>query len=73
MGFLRVGVWEVPMWGQCGSLCGDTPLLTFLPMKAGEGLGDLLLLVSCCSVGVCGREQIGQDCVFRLSRPTFCK
>ena len=48
------------MWGQCGSLCGDTvgdtPLLTFLPMKAGEGLGDLLLLVSWCSVSVCGER-----------------
>ena len=22
--FLRVGVWEVPMWGQCGS-CVGTP------------------------------------------------
>lgn len=44
------------MWGQCGSvwglLVGDTRLLTFLPMKAGEGLRDFLLLVSCCSVGV---------------------
>ena len=58
VGFLRVGVWEVPMWGQCGSVRGDTvrdtTLLTFLPMKAGEGLRDLLLPISCCSVSVCG-------------------
>ena len=54
--FLRVGVWEVPVWGQCRSVwglpVGDTPLLTFLPMKTGEGLRDFHLLVSCCSVGV---------------------
>ena len=40
--FLRMGVWEVPLWGQCGSLWGllveDTPLLAFLPTKAGKGL-----------------------------------
>ena len=45
---------------------GDTPLLTFLPMKAGEGLRDFLLLVSCCSVGVplchfSGQESRGPD------------
>ena len=40
--FLRMGVWEVPLWGQCGSLWGllveDTPLLAFLLTKAGKGL-----------------------------------
>lgn len=58
--FLRVGVWEVLMWGQCGSLrgvtVGDTLLLTPLPMKAGEELRDLLLLVSCCPASVCGER-----------------
>ena len=22
--FFRVDVWEVPLWKQCGSLCGDS-------------------------------------------------
>ena len=54
--FLRVGVWEVPLWGQSGSLWGllveDTPLLAFLPTKAGKGLRNWLLLIFCSSVSI---------------------
>ena len=54
--FLRVGVWEVPGWGQSGSLWGllveDTPLLAFLPTKAGKGLRNWLLLIFCSSVSI---------------------
>ena len=38
------GIWEVPIWGQCGSdplFEGDPPLLCFLHLTAGEGQGPL--------------------------------
>ena len=38
--WISVGMWEVPLWGQCGSdplFEGDPPLLSFLHLTAGEG------------------------------------
>ena len=42
--WISVGMWEVPLWGQCGSdplFEGDPPLLSFLHLTAGEGQGPL--------------------------------
>ena len=53
--FLRLDVWEVPLWKQCGSvwrlLVRAPRLLTVLPVTR-EGHRDSPLLVPCCSVGV---------------------
>ena len=47
---------EISQSGCVGGPCGDswcgTPHYWLLPMKAGEGLRDFLILVSCCSAGV---------------------
>ena len=42
--WISVWMWEVPLWGQCGSdplFEGDPPLLSFLHLTAGEGQGPL--------------------------------
>lgn len=48
---VSVGLWEVPVWGQCGSLCGDTKWVAFdsclfctLGQEKGSGTCSFLAL-----------------------------
>ena len=62
--WIIVGIWEVPIWGQCGSdplFEGDPPLLCFLHLTAGEGQGPLhiwfLAVLSVSLLCRCSRQE----------------